>query len=264
MKTTNKTGNVVAALSVKEDSDVMIRAERRQHRITGLLCGDHADGHRHEDHEHGGEDGPALARVAHHLPERVTERARNHEDCEQLEKIRKRRRVLERMRGVHVEETAAVRAELLDRDLARGGAERHGLLLHDLRREHRLAGRIHRGLAGRVRDGHVDRLRIEQRHAAIRRERLHDALRHEDDRKQQRQRQQDVQRAAHEVDVEVADGRRLAAHETADQRHEHGHAGRGREEVLHTEPEHLGQIAHRRFTTVALPVRVGGESSRLC
>ena len=84
---------------------------------------------RHEDHEHRGEHRPALARVAHHAAERVAERRRDQQDREHLEEVRERRRVLERMRGVHVEEAAAVRAELLDRDLARGRPERQRLLV---------------------------------------------------------------------------------------------------------------------------------------
>ena len=50
--------------------------------------------------------------------ERVAERGGDQQDRqEHLEEVRERRRVLERMRRVHVEEAAAVRAELLDRDL---------------------------------------------------------------------------------------------------------------------------------------------------
>ena len=54
----------------------------------------------------------------------------------------------------------------------------------------------------------------------------------------------------------------VAAHEAADQRDQHGDAGRRRQEVLHGEPEHLRQIAHRRLAAVALPVRVRGEADR--
>ena len=37
-------------------------------------------------------------------------------------------------------------------------------------------------------------------------------------------------------------------------------AGRDRDEVLHIQPQHLGQVAHRRLAAVALPVRVRGEA----
>ena len=83
---------------------------------------------RHEDHEHRGQQRPALARVADHRAERVAERRRNQQDRQHLEEVRQRRRVLERMRRVDVEEPAAVGAELLDRDLAGGGSQRDGLL----------------------------------------------------------------------------------------------------------------------------------------
>ena len=51
-----------------------------------------------------------------------------------------------------------------------------------------------------------------------------------------------------------------AAGEAADQRHHHREAGGGRREVLHREPGHLREVAHRRLAAVALPVRVGDEA----
>jgi hypothetical protein len=72
-------------------------------------------------------------------------------------------RVLERDGGVRVEEAAAVRAELLDRDLRRGRAARD-----------RLSGPLER---------------VRRRVAA---ERLHDALGDQDRADDQRERQQDV------------------------------------------------------------------------
>ena len=57
--------------------------------------------------------------VADHAPERVGEAGADREDQDDLQEGRERRRVLERMRRVGVEEPAAVRAELLDR-LLRG------------------------------------------------------------------------------------------------------------------------------------------------
>ncbi len=110
------------------------------------------------------------------------------------------------MRRVHVEEAAAVRAELLDRDLARGRPERHRLLGDDLRpASPGCPPRRARGSPALSVDGHLDRHRIEQLDRAVRREALHDALRHQHDCEHERQRQQDVQRAAREIDPEVAD-----------------------------------------------------------
>ena len=41
-----------------------------------------------------------------------------------------------------------------------------------------------------------------------------------------------------------------------------GDADGGRDEVLHREPGHLGEVAHRRLAGVVLPVRVGDEADR--
>ncbi len=91
---------------------------------------------------------------------------------------------------------------------------------------------------------------------------LHHALRDEQQRQHERERQQHVERAAGEVDPEVADPVGLGAGEAADQRHQHRHAGRRRDEVLHREPEHLGEVAQGGLAAVGLPVGVGGEADR--
>ena len=57
-------------------------------------------------------------------PNVMQQRRGDQQDREQLEEVRERRRVLERMRRVHVEEAAAVGAELLDRDLRGRRADR--------------------------------------------------------------------------------------------------------------------------------------------
>jgi hypothetical protein len=91
-------------------------------------------------------------------------------------------------------------------------------------------------------------------------ESLHDALADQRDRQQDRQRQQDVECRAHQIDPEVAQFRRFALHETARQGDQHRHAGRGRDEVLHGQAEHLRQVAHRRLAAVRLPVGVGSKA----
>ncbi len=103
----------------------------RERRIAGLLGAKHTSSSGNEDHGHRREERPALAAVLHQLAEREAERARDQQDREHLEEVRERRRVLERMGRVHVVEAAAVRAELLDRDLRGHRAER------DLLRRHR-------------------------------------------------------------------------------------------------------------------------------
>ena len=47
--------------------------------------------------------------------------------------------------------------------------------------------------------------------------------------------------------------------EAADDGDRDGDAGRGGDEVLHGEPGHLGEMAHRRLAAVVLPVGVGDE-----
>ena len=71
------------------------------------------------EHEHRREDRPALAPVADEAAEREGERERDREQRPDLDQVRERGRVLERVRRVRVRDPAAVRPELLDRLLAR-------------------------------------------------------------------------------------------------------------------------------------------------
>ena len=135
------------------------------------------------------------------------------------------------MRGVHVEEPAAVRAELFDRDLGR-----------DRPASDRLVEPL-----DPVRDGRA-------------RERLHDALGDDHDGDDHREGQQDVDDAAHGVAPEVADILRAGAGESTDQRDEHCHADRRGHEVLEREPQHLREVGHGGLAAVGLPVRVGREA----
>ena len=165
------------------------------------------------------------------------------------------------MRRVDVEEAAAVGAELLDRDLRGRRPERQGLLLGARLFHDRLAVLVGERLAvGAVlRLLELERL-LHQIHRLVGREGLHHALRDEDPGEQERQRQQNVQGRAGQVGPDVADAVRLLAREAARERDQHRHAGRRREEVLHAEPQHLREIAHRRLAAVALPVGVGDEA----
>ena len=144
------------------------------------------------------------------------------------------------MGRIGVEEAAAVGAKLLDGDLR--GRRAHG----DRLLGHRLAV----GVLGR----------LNQRRLLVGLERLHHALRNQQQGHNDRQRQQDIERAADQVDPEVADRGAGASHEAADQRHQHGHAGGGRDEILHRQAEHLRQVAQRGLAAVALPVGVRGEA----
>ena len=131
-----------------------------------------------------------------------------------LEEVRERRGVLERVRGVRVDDPAAVGAELLDRLLRGDRAQEDGL---------RAAFEACRGRgAGNG---------------------LRHALPDEHERRDERDREQDVEGGPGEVDPEVADRRRGApgdpAHERDRDRESHG---RGRE-VLDREAGGLGRDA---------------------
>ena len=103
-------------------------AERVEH---GRAIGFRPVADRHagdEQHAHDGENRPALALVADHAAEHIGERCAEREDREHLDEIRQRGRVLERMRGIGIEEAAAIGAEHLDRDLRGDRPHRDGLL----------------------------------------------------------------------------------------------------------------------------------------
>ena len=199
----------------------------------GPVCRTHTA---EEQHEHRRPHRPAVFDVARHAAEQVDERRRDHEDRDQRPEVRPRRRVLERMRGVRIEESAPVRTDLLDDLLAGHRAHRK-----------RLLGPFERG------------------DVQIRLEVLDHTLLHEQQRQQQRRRQQHVQRAAREIDPEVAQPTtRLftAPRDAAHQGNRNAETNRGRHEVVERQLCHLREVRHRRLAAVALPVRVGGERHR--
>ena len=73
---------------------------------------------------------------------------------------------------------------------------------------------------------------------------------------------QDVERAAGDIDPEIADRLHRRAREAADQRERQHDAGRRRQEVLMREAEHLREVRHRALAAVVLPVGVGDEAHR--
>ena len=205
---------------------------------------------------------PSLAGVADHRAEGVAERGGDQQNGQDLEKVRQRRGVFERVRRVDVEEAAPVGPELLDGDLRRGGSHRDDLL-----GERRLLGLgltlvVEHGLAVLVGLGLVIARGLDHSDLGIRRERLDDALRDEGQAPDDGQGKQDVDRRAREIHPEVADGLGRAARESADERHQDGHAAGGGHEVLDGEREHLGEIAHGRLAAVPLPVGIGGKAHR--
>ena len=78
----------------------------------------------------------------------------------------------------------------------------------------------------------------------------------------ERDREEDAQGRADEVDPEVADACGPRRVNPRIERYHHREAGRRRREVLHREAGHLREMAHRRLAAVALPVRVGDEAGR--
>jgi hypothetical protein len=239
--------------------------------VVDALLGEHRAGllrdvaHGQETDEHHGhrrEHRPPLAGVGDHRAEGVAERGGDQQDGEDLEKVRQRRGVFEGVRRVDVEEAAPIGSELLDGDLRRGRSHRDDLLgegrLHGLGLtlvvEHRLAILVGLGLVIARGLDHGD--------LGIRRERLDHALGDQGQAPDDGQGEQDVDRRAREIHPEVADGLRRAPCESADERHQDGHAAGGGDEVLDGEREHLGEIAHGRLAAIPLPVGIGGKAHR--
>ena len=186
-----------------------------------------------EQGQHDGPDRPRVTAAAHGVPEEEHQRARDDQDVERLEEAGQRRGVLKRMRGVHVEEAAAVGPEQLDRNLRRngpGGDE----LLPALKRG--------RGNA-----------RVEI---------LDHTLPEHDQRPDDAQRQQHVQRNAHEIGPEIADGRGFVAGDATHDRGAHGDADGCGNEILIGQGHHLREMAHGGFAAVGLPVRIRQEADR--
>ena len=117
------------------------------------------------------------------------------------------------MRGIGVEEAAAICAEHLDRDLRGDRADCD-----------RLLGALQR----RCFDIGAERLRY--------------ALPNEEQRKHDANRHQDVERAAGDIDPEAADRLCRRARKTADERNRQHDAGRRRQKVLMRHAQHLREV----------------------
>src|SRR5215207_4287259 len=134
------------------------------------------EGRGEPEHEHGAEQGPALLAVLGQLPEGVGQRERDQQDQKHLEQVREPVGAAERVAGVGVEEAAAVGAELLDDLLAGRGAA---------------GNELRRTVEG---VGHREAIEV-----------LDHALADEDEGTDNRDRQQDADDRAGQVDPEVAD-----------------------------------------------------------
>ena len=91
------------------------------------------------------------------------------------------------------------------------------------------------------------------------REVLDRALPYEHDRDHDRHRRQHPEDGAHHVLPEVAEALTAAPDDAPDQRDRDDDPDTGGEEVLHCQPGHLAEVAHRRLAAVELPVRVRHE-----
>jgi hypothetical protein len=159
----------------------MGKADRTE--LPACSCHTH-NAQRNEHDEHGRQDGPALTGVPDHLAERVGERGRDEQQSVDIEEVGYGRRILEGMSGIGVEEPAAVRTQHLDGDLRCGRPESDDLVCDGMAV----------GVFGR----------LQEPYRRVRAERLDDALRYEKDRENRRQRQEDVERGARQIDPEIA------------------------------------------------------------
>ena len=103
---------------------------------------------------------------------------------------------------------------------------------------------------------------FDRRRGRITVEGLHHALLHEHDRNQDRQRQQDVERAARKIGPKIPDAVRLLAHKPTRQRDGDRDAGRSAHEIVHRQTGHLREVTHCRFAGIRLPVRIRHEADR--
>ncbi len=111
------------------------------------------------------------------------------------------------MRRVGVVESSAVGAELLDRNLRGSGADGNRLFVEGRRFRGRLSLVVEDWTAVLTEHGLLERRWLKERNLCIRAECLDDSLRNEQHGQHDRQREQDVDRAARKVEPEIADGR---------------------------------------------------------
>ena len=122
----------------------------------------------------------------------IGQSAGNCEDRKHLQEVRKRRRILEGMRCIGVDVTAAIRSKHFDRDLRSHRPLHDSLRIDLLLDHHRLSVRAVDGLALVIKLRHLDAERFDERRRVIRFEILDHALRDEEDRKNQTDREQQV------------------------------------------------------------------------
>ena len=103
---------------------------------------------------------------------------------------------------------------------------------------------------------------LERDDVEIRLEVLDHPLLHEQQRQHETHRQEDVERAAREVDPEIAEPAGRLARDAAHERHGDRDAHRRRHEVVKRQLRHLREVRHHLLAGVRLPVRVRRERRR--
>jgi hypothetical protein len=191
-------------------------------------------GHKHAGQEqdaHRSKDGPALPRITDHLAERIGEAGWNYEDQNHLQEIRKRRGVLVGVRRVGVEEASAIDAEHFDHFLRSSRPLRDSLCSAFQSGDLRVGSKI-----------------------------LNHTLRDQHEGPKDRNREQDVDQTAGQIDPKVPHRFHRMPRKAANHGDARGQPHRRGKEVMRGQTGHLGEIAHGRLGHVRLPVGVGGEA----
>jgi hypothetical protein len=186
-------------------------ANLRQQRRAGLFR--HDDDRQEQDQQraHDAVQNPGLPAVADHLAEAEHDRTRQHDHQQRLHQVGDGGCILKRMRGVGIEEAAAIGAQMLD-GLKRGYRPECDRLVSSL---HRMRG-----------DDGGEGLRL--------------TLLDHQQREHERSRHQHARREADEVTVEIAEiGATVLHREGADERHCDDESSGGRSEHREGDCRHL-------------------------
>src|ERR1700730_17701656 len=157
--------------------------------------------------EHRGPDCPALPAIACHQAKHVNQCRTEPENHEDFNEVAQWGRGFEWVRAVLPKKSATIRPELFDCDLRRNRSKWDLLRCAFKRRRRRIA------LEG-----------------------LHDALLRQHDRDQDRQWQQNIERAAGEIGPEIPDTTGLLTHQSPRQRNRDGDAGCGAYAIVNGPP----------------------------
>ena len=103
---------------------------------------------------------------------------------------------------------------------------------------------------------------LNQRYGCAWLESLGNSLRHENKRQNDGQWKQDIEDRPAQIDPEVSNGFSSYRSHSANQCDHDGHAHCSRRKILNDHAAHLCQVAHGRFTAIALPVCIGREAQR--